>query len=271
MSMKHTQGFTLVELAISMVILGLVLTGFALALSQQVQQRQLTDTRTALQQANDAIISFVIANGRLPCPAVVGSNGQESMTGIGQCTAAAGFLPAVSLGLPNLDANGLLNDGWADGSTHDDAGVLDYPRALRYSVALLVGTAQPYALTTASLGGAARATVGTALAANNGLFVCRSSAGIVAAGNRCGGNANALALNVAAVIWSQGATGNDALGNSADEKQNAGQLGAPAVPRTFVMRDPAGTAAAAGRFDDLVSWVSWGAVADQLMLAWQVQ
>jgi len=48
-------------------------------------------------------------------------------------------------------------------------------------------------------------------------------------------------------------------------------LGAPAVPRTFIMRDPAGTAAAAGRFDDLVSWVSWGAVADQLMLAWQVQ
>ena len=141
--MKQQRGFTLVELAISMVILGLVLTGFALALSQQVQQRQLTDTRTALQQANDAIVAFVIANARLPCPAVAGSNGQESMAGIGRCTAAAGFLPAVSLGLPNLDGNGLLNDGWADGSTHDNAGVLDYPRAIRYSVALLAGTAQP--------------------------------------------------------------------------------------------------------------------------------
>ena len=92
--MRQQRGFTLVELAISMVILGLVLTGFALALSQQVQQRQLTDTRTALQQANDAIVAFVVANGRLPCPAVVGSNGQESMTGVGQCTAPAGFLPA---------------------------------------------------------------------------------------------------------------------------------------------------------------------------------
>jgi len=257
----------LVELAISMVILGLVLTGFALALSQQVQQRELTDTRTALQQANDAIVAFVVANARLPCPAVVGSNGQESMAGIGVCTAAAGFLPAVSLGLPNLDGNGLLNDGWADGSTHDNAGVLNYPRAIRYSVALLAGNA----LTTASLGGAARATVGATLAANNGLFVCRSAAGIVAAGNRCGGNANALGLNVVAVIWSQGPTGNDALGNSADEKQNSSQLGAPAVPRTFVMRDPSGAAAPAGRFDDVVSWVSWGAVSDQLMLAWQVQ
>jgi prepilin-type N-terminal cleavage/methylation domain-containing protein len=265
--MKQQSGFTLVELAISMVILGLVLTGFALALSQQVQQRQLTDTRTALQQANEAIVAFVVANARLPCPAVAGSNGQESMAGIGACTAAAGFLPAVSLGLPNLDGNGLLNDGWADGSTHDNAGVLDYPRAIRYSVAKLAGNA----LTTASLGGATRAAVGTTLAANNGLFVCRSSAGIVAAGNRCGGNANALGLNVVAVIWSQGPTGNDALGNSADEKQNSSQLGAPAVPRTFIMRDPAGTAAPAGRFDDVLSWVSWGAVSDQLMLAWQVQ
>lgn len=264
--MRRQRGFTLVELAISMVILGLVLTGFALALSQQVQQRQLSDTRTALLQANAAVVAFVVANARLPCPAVAGSNGQESMVGIGQCTAAAGFLPAVSLGLPNLDGNGLLNDGWADGSTHDNAGVLDYPRAIRYSVALLAGNA----LTTPSLGGAARATVGATLAANNGLFVCRSSAGIVAAGNRCGGNANALGLNVVAVIWSQGPTGNDALGNSADEKQNSGQLGAPAVPRTFIMRDPAGAAAPAGRFDDVVSWISWGAVSDQLMLAWQV-
>lgn len=269
--MKAQRGFTLVELAIAMVILGLVLTGFALALSQQVQQRQLTDTRTALQQANDALIAFVVANARLPCPAVAGSNGQEALAGVGGCTAPAGFLPAVTLGLPNLDANGLLNDGWADGSTHDNAGVLDYPRAIRYSVASLAGTAQANALTTASLGGATRATVGVALAGNNGLFVCRSSAGIVASGNRCGSNANALGLNVAAVIWSQGPTGNDVLGNSADEQQNAGQLGAPPVPRTFVMRDPSGAAAAAGRFDDVVSWVSWGALSDQLMLAWQVQ
>jgi hypothetical protein len=37
------------------------------------------------------------------------------------------------------------------------------------------------------------------------------------------------------------------------------------------MRDPADTAAAAGRFDDLVVWTAWGTVADKLMTAWQVQ
>jgi prepilin-type N-terminal cleavage/methylation domain-containing protein len=267
----HAEGFTLIEVAISMVILGLVMTGLVVALSQQLQQRHLLDTRTTLAEATNALTAFVVANARLPCPAVAGSNGLEATIGPGQCTKAAGFLPAVTLGLPNLDANGLLNDGWADGSIRDNSGAVSYPRAIRYSVALLAGTAQQYALTTASLGGSARSTVGTALTNNNGLFVCRSSAGLIAAGNRCGGAANSLALNAVAVIWSQGPTGNDVVGNSVDEQQNSAQLGAPGIARAWVMRDPADTAAAAGRFDDLVVWAPWGIVADKLMTAWQVQ
>jgi prepilin-type N-terminal cleavage/methylation domain-containing protein len=267
---RRSLGFTLIEVAISMVILGLVMTGLVVALSQEIQQRKLVDTRTTLAQANEALTAFVVANARLPCPATAASNGLESTTAPGVCTTAAGFLPAVTLGLPNLDANGLLNDGWADGSIRDNSGAISYPRAIRYSVALLIG-AQPYALTTQSLGGATRSTVGTALANNNGLFVCRSSTGLVAAGNRCGSAANSLALNAVAVIWSQGPTGNDRIGNSPDENQNASQLGAPAIARTWVVRDPADTAAAAGRFDDLVVWTAWGAVADKLMTAWQVQ
>src|SRR6202171_1137370 len=101
--MKHAErGFTLIEVAISMVILGLVLTGLVVSLSQQLQQRRLWDTRTALAQANDALMAFITANARLPCPALVGSNGIESTVPgfAGRCTAAAGFLPAVTLGLP---------------------------------------------------------------------------------------------------------------------------------------------------------------------------
>ncbi|MDB6086395.1 MAG: ral secretion pathway protein [Gammaproteobacteria bacterium] len=273
---QRIRGFTLIEVAISMVILGLVLTGLVVALSQELQQRHLLDTRSTLQQANEALVAFVVANARLPCPALVGSNGLESTTAPGVCTAATGFLPAVTLGLPNLDANGLLDDGWADGSVRDNSGAVNYPRAVRYSVALLVGSAQPYALTSSQLGGGAatRSGVGTALSATPGnyygLFVCRSSAGLVAANNRCGSNANSLAINAVAVLWSQGPTGNDANGNSADERQNYTQLGAPGIARAFVMRDPAGVAAPAGRFDDVVSWVPWGTVADKLMLAWQV-
>jgi prepilin-type N-terminal cleavage/methylation domain-containing protein len=268
--MKHPhRGFTLIEVAISMVILGLVLTGLVVSLSSQLQQRRLLDTRTMLAEASDALIAFVTANARLPCPAVAASNGLEATTAPGVCTVTAGFLPAVTLGLSNLDANGLLNDGWADGSIRDNTGALSYPRAIRYSVPKLTGTTSVDALTTTKLGPVAtRATVSTALAANNGLFVCRSSTGIVGGVvNRCGSNANTLALNAVAVLWSQGPTGNDVIGNSNDENQNANQT----IARAFVMHDPTDAAAAAGRFDDLVSSVSWGAVADKLMVAWYVQ
>jgi prepilin-type N-terminal cleavage/methylation domain-containing protein len=267
--MRHAQrGFTLIEVAISMVILGLVMTGLVVSLTQQLQQRRLLDTRTTLAEANDALIAFVTANARLPCPAIVGSNGLEATIPAGTCVAAAGFLPAVTLGLPNLDANGLLNDGWADGSITDNTGAASYPRAIRYSVTLLTGTLPVNALTTKTLGPiATRSTVSTALAANNGLFVCRALAGMVnGLGNHCGSNANTLALNVVAVLWSQGPTGNDVIGNSAAENQNATRP----IARAFVMHDPTGTGAAAGRFDDVVSWISWGPVADKLMVAWQV-
>ena len=224
MHRQRQRGFTLIEVAISMVILGLVLTGLVVSLSQQLQQRRLLDTRTTLAEANDAISAFVTANARLPCPATAASNGIEATTAPGTCTTGAGYLPAVTLGLPSLNAVGLREDGWADGSIRDDTGALNYPRAIRYSVTRLTGTAPVNALTTASLGGTTRATIGTALAANNGLFVCRSRTGMVAAGNRCGTAANSLALNAVAVIWSQGPTGNNTTGKSADETQNASQL-----------------------------------------------
>jgi prepilin-type N-terminal cleavage/methylation domain-containing protein len=266
------RGFTLIEVAISMVILGLVLTGLVVSLSQQLQQRRLLDTRTTLQNASDALMAFVTANARLPCPAIVGSNGLEATAGgPGTCAAAAGFLPAVTLGLPNLDGNGLLNDGWADGSIVGTTAANPFPRAIRYSVTLLAGTTSPNALTTAKLNGVSRQNVGLALAANNGLFVCRSHIGIGGGGNRCGAiPANYLAVNAVAVIWSQGPTGYDSAGNSADEAQNANVFAGAGVGRAFVMRDPTDPAAASGRFDDLVSWIPWGVVADKLMIAAQV-
>jgi len=48
----------LIEVAISMVILGLVMTGLVVSLSQQLQQRRLLDTRTTLAEANDAVDCF---------------------------------------------------------------------------------------------------------------------------------------------------------------------------------------------------------------------
>jgi prepilin-type N-terminal cleavage/methylation domain-containing protein len=269
---RHTsQGFTLLEVAISLMILGLAIGGLTVAMSQQMMQKRLSDTRLLLTQVNQALSAFVVANGRLPCPATAASNGLEAVVQPGQCSAPAGYLPAVTLGLPNLDGNGLLNDGWQDGSIRDNTGALSYPHALRYAVATLAGTAVANALTSNALGGNTRANVSTALGTNLGLFVCRSSTGMSGVGNRCVTAANSLAINVVAAAWSQGPTAVDVVGNGVDEQQNASQLTGAAISNALVMRDPSASAAASGRFDDLVVWLPWGSVADKLMMAWQVQ
>jgi hypothetical protein len=90
-------------------------------------------------------------------------------------------------------------------------------------------------------------------------------------GNRCVTAANSLAINVVAAAWSQGPTAVDVVGNGVDEQQNASQLTGAAISNALVMRDPSASAAASGRFDDLVVWLPWGSVADKLMMAWQVQ
>jgi prepilin-type N-terminal cleavage/methylation domain-containing protein len=271
-SRRRQRGFSLVEIAIGLVIMGLVMTGMVGALSQQGEQRRLADTRAQLAQARDAVLAFVTTTGRLPCPATAASGGQEAILanvgGIVTCTLEAGFLPAVTLGLPGLDANGRLNNAWADGANPGGT----FPRALRYAVSALGGLT-PNALSSPGLGApnapTRRADVQNEIAVNGqGLFVCASSAGIVAAGaNRCGAAANLLSGNAAAVLWTLGANGHDPTQYSADEVQNA----ALAVPRVLIHRALAPTGAVGGMFDDLATWIPYPLIAERLLAAGFVQ
>lgn len=269
--MKPAQsGFSLIELAIGLVILGLAAVGMVASLSKQADQKRLVDSRSALNQARDAVLAFVTVNGRLPCPASNASGGQESIAsnagGVITCTLEAGYLPAVSLGLPELDASGLFNNAWNDGS--NPGGTL--PRAFRYAVSSLSGTVAN-ALTSPGLGAPASTTrrgdVQTAFNNGQGLFVCASATGIGAGANRCGATANLLGSTAAAVIWTLGANGGDPTQYSADETQNA----TVGVPRVLISRGYAPLGATGGMFDDLVTWVPYSQVADRLFAAGFVQ
>ncbi len=115
------RGFTLVEIAVVLVILGLLFTllaGVATSLIAQ-QKRELTRSRLAGVEA--ALTLFVSQNQRLPCPAdgtLVASapNAGVELWAAGACTTtqANGVVPWRALGLAEQD----ITDGWANRMTY---------------------------------------------------------------------------------------------------------------------------------------------------------
>lgn len=98
-------GFTLVEIAIVLVIVGLILGGLMMPLSVQLEQRRVNDTQKTLDDAREALIGFALRNGYLPCPAISSSIGLEDRAG-GACRDGKrlGYLPWATLGLQKLDS-----------------------------------------------------------------------------------------------------------------------------------------------------------------------
>ena len=99
-------GFTLIEIAIAIVIISLLLGGLLGPLSVRVEQQERERTKAILEEIKEALYGFAIVNGRLPCPdSNVPNDGRENLTS-GACTNAAGTLPWVDLAVPELDAWG---------------------------------------------------------------------------------------------------------------------------------------------------------------------
>jgi prepilin-type N-terminal cleavage/methylation domain-containing protein len=278
-SSRRCRGFTLVEVAISLVLLALASGIIVAVLRQQLEQRKMADTDAILNSAHDALLAYVTTYGYLPCPAIAGGNGVENAVVVGTtrtCPVETGYLPAKTLGMNHLDTFGLLESAWHDGAGNSNG---TYLRVIRYSVATLSGTGNAWALINPGLGApnspAIRAAVqpyfsktGNAALNNHGLFVCYSSANILPTNDRCGLNAaNDLAPNVAATIWSLGGDANDIASYSTDERQNY----TPTVARVVISHPYIAKGAANGPFDDQVSWISYGAVADRLVSGGWVQ
>ena len=111
--MRQQNGFTLVELAIVVLVMGLLLGGLAMPLSVQLENKRISETRETLAVAENALQGFAQVNGHLPCPATPASDGLALVAG-GGCSVQHGFLPASTLGMDGLrNADNLLLDAWS--------------------------------------------------------------------------------------------------------------------------------------------------------------
>lgn len=181
---KYQQlGFTLVEMAIVLIILGFLLTAFLMPLKAQRDVAFQLETQATLDNAKKAIIGFAQTNGRLPCPATI--TGTSSPNASAPCDVLVGFLPGTTLGIQPTDNQGYAVDAWNN--------------RIRY------------ALTNAN---ASAFTINNGMN-NLGISVLNPNLRVCATS----GCANSLINNAVAVIFSLGATGAEVAGGD-DENEN---------------------------------------------------
>ena len=238
------RGFTLVELAIVMFVVAILLGGMLLPLAGQQDIRNYGDTQKILTEARDALLGFAMANDRLPCPATT-PNGTESPVGGGACTDPhGGFLPAATLGLSPVDAQGYRLDGWGG-----EAG-----NRVRYAIS----TSNSNAFTTQN---GMKNTGMTTLAPD--LQICSTGVGMANPGNpataACAAN-TALATDAVAVVYSLGKNAG-AGGAGVEENHNPNPRSTLAADRAFV------NAAQGATFDDQLLWLSKNTLYNRMVAA----
>ena len=111
MRIAQNRGFTLAELAVAFVIIGLLLAGALLPLTTQVELKNNADTKRVMDQIKEAMLGFAQANGRLPCPASGTLKSSDAGAGTElytspSCTSLIGVVPWATLGVPETDAWG---------------------------------------------------------------------------------------------------------------------------------------------------------------------
>lgn len=102
---RRASGFTLVEMAVVMLILTLLAGGLSASLGAQLARRAEANTDEALAEARDALLGYAVRKGMFPCPAKSAMDGSEGREA-GVCQTHAGLLPWATLGIVGTDGWG---------------------------------------------------------------------------------------------------------------------------------------------------------------------
>lgn len=109
------QGFTLVEIAIVLLIVGLLTRTLLEPVTTAQLHRKYDVTRSELQTVKDSLHAHLVAHGHLPCPISDTASNQMSDTHDAEavCMISQGTVPAVALGLSGaINSGGALLDVW---------------------------------------------------------------------------------------------------------------------------------------------------------------
>lgn len=252
-------GFTLVEMAMVLVIVGLLLGGLVPTISAQMEAQRVSETRRQMSEIRDVLLGFAVINGRLPCPAQAtiatgaGNAGVEATTGNScSCQTAAGSTKTIAnatsgIACTDTSVTGVLP--WATlGLSEKDA----WGRRYTYRVT----SAYADRVAAGTLGSGCTVTAPTA----SSFALC--SPGTPDALTASGGGI--VAQDVPAIFVSHGKNGNGAYlsdgtqlasGSNADEIENSDNN------LSFVSHE------FASEFDDLVVWVAPGVLFNHMVAA----
>lgn len=253
--MTVQRGFTLIEMAIVLVIITILIGGLAMPLSAQIQARRIAETKKTLEETREAIFGYAMTHScscaygvgggllsapqttctstcpltspgltavtlkhpYLPCPDTDSPpDGKENRTVAGGCTGPDGLLPWVDLGIAPEDA-------WGN----------------RLGYAVISQFAD------ASTGFSASTTLPDPIA------VCTT--------HTCNRLSPDVAGNVVFVLVSHGPNGwgaRNVNGTTLATPTGLDELDNLDSNQVYISRSPTKPDAASGEFDDLTNWVS---------------
>ena len=234
--LQRQSGFTLIELAIVLVIIGVLIGSFLGTLGARIDTTRRAEAQADLVAIKTAILGFAISSGGpfLPCPCTANCATDAANPGLenrnvatGTCTAGAaagylGYLPWATLGLKPADSWNTLYRYWVDPDFSDDGTGAGSVFDLADTGSGQVRTRSPNGLTTPL-----------------------------------------VASNVIAVVFTQGKNtfGGLSVDGAARPAIPAGNVDETDNADTnsgFVSRTPteAGATTAGGEFDDIVLWIT---------------
>ena len=226
----HQRGFTLIELAIVLVIIGVLIGSFLGTLGARIDTTKRAETKDDLEVIKTALLGYAFSAAPggpyLPCPCTTDCDidtanpqaGLENRNAGGTCADARGKLPWGKLGLRPSDAWNSLYEYWVDSKVSVGGGAFD---------------------------------------------LTKSGSGVIKTRSPDGTATPTMANNVVAVVFTRGknAYGGlsvDGVPRPAIPAGNVDEAENDDADSVFVSRTPTpvGATTPGGEFDDIVFWIS---------------